>query len=169
MKVKAKILGRAQTMKLLNAVVPEAEKELAKAQMEGAQQVANKIKPRAPGSGRYRASIQGDKLSNRPKEASVLGRGLKNQTKDPNATGVFADWIWRFLEFGTRAHVIEPKTGEYLVFRGADGNTSYVKQVTHPGSAKFPHILPTWRQERKRVRAKMAAAVRKAVKKAKSK
>lgn len=141
MKVKAKILGRAQTMKLLNAVVPEAEKELAKAQMEGAQQVVNKIKPRAPGprTGAYQASIQADLLANRPKERAAGGGGANGNTKDPNATGVFADYIWRFLEFGT------------------------VKM------AKRPHIFPTWRQERKRVRAKMATAVRKAVKKAKSK
>ena len=169
MAIKAKILGREKVMRLLNQVVPEAEKELAKAQMEGAQRVAAKIRPRAPGRGQYAASIQGDKLSNRPDESAVLGKGLQNQTKDPNATGIFADWRWRFLEFGTRAHVIKPKTGEYLVFRGADGQPRYVEQVNHPGSAKFPHIMPTWRQEKPAVRRKMAAAVRKAVKKAKSK
>lgn len=141
MAIKAKVLGREKVMRLLNDIVPEAEKELAKAQIEGAQQVANKIKPRAPGprTGAYQASIQADRLANRPKERALGGGASNANTKDPNATGVFADFIWRFLEFGT------------------------VKM------AKRPHIFPTWRAERKRVRARMAAAVRKAVKKAKSK
>jgi len=141
MAIKAKILGREKVMRLLNQVVPEAEKELAKAQMEGAQQLANKIKPRAPGprTGAYQASIQAARLADRPKERAVGGNGLQGETKDPNATGVFADYIWRFLEFGT------------------------VKM------AKRPHIFPTYRQEKPKIRRKMAAAVRKAVKRAKSK
>ena len=141
MAIKAKILGREKVMRLLNQVVPEAEKELAKAQMEGAQQLANKIKPRAPGprTGAYQASIQAARLTDRPKERAVGGGAANANTKDPNAAGVFADYIWRFLEFGT------------------------VKM------AKRPHIFPTYRQEKPKIRRKMAAAVRKAVKKAKSK
>lgn len=141
MAIKAKMLGREKVTRLLNQVVPEAEKELAKAQLEGAQSVANKIKPRAPGprTGDYQASIQAARLADRPKERALGGGASNSNTKDPNATGVFADFIWRFLEFGT------------------------VKM------AKRPHIFPTWRQERKRVRRNMAAAVRKAIKKAKSK
>lgn len=139
MKVKAKFLSREKMMSLLNGIVPEAEKQLAEAQMEGAETLANKIKPRAPGprTGSYLASIQADKLSNRPRERSVGSKGLNNETKDPNATGVFADYIWRFLEFGT------------------------------VNMTKRPHIFPTYRQERPKIRRKMAAAVRKAVKKAK--
>ncbi len=141
MAIKAKMLGREKVTRLLNQVVPEAEKELAKAQLEGAQSVANKIKPRAPGprTGAYQASIQAARLADRPKERALGGGASNSNSKDPNATGVFADFIWRFLEFGT------------------------VKM------AKRPHIFPTWRQERKRVRRNMAAAVRKAVNKAKSK
>jgi HK97 gp10 family phage protein len=141
MAIKAKMLGREKVTRLLNQIVPEAEKELAKAQLEGAQSVANKIKPRAPGprTGAYQASIQAARLADRPKERALGGGASNSNTKDPNAAGVFADFIWRFLEFGT------------------------VKM------AKRPHIFPTWRQERKRVRRNMAAAVRKAIKKAKSK
>jgi HK97 gp10 family phage protein len=139
MAFKAKMLGREETMRLLNNIVPEAQKELADAQMEGAQTLAAKIKPRAPGprTGKYQASIQADKLSNRPKDRTLGSSGIKNETKDPNATGVFADYIWRFLEFGT------------------------------VNMTKRPHIFPTYRQERPKIRRKMAAAVRKAVKKAK--
>ncbi|QRM43987.1 HK97-gp10 family putative phage morphogenesis protein [Rhizobium sp. BG4] len=137
MKVKAKFLGRETTMRLLNQIVPDAEKELAKEQLAAAQMLASKIKPRTPGpkTGAYRASIEADRLVNRPRQAPA--GGIKNETKDPNATGVFADFIWRFLEFGT------------------------VKM------AKRPHIFPTYRQERPKIRRQMAAAVRKAVKKVK--
>ena len=127
-------------MRRLRAIVPEAEKELAKAQLEGAQELAVRIKPRAPGprTGKYQASIQGDRLANRPKQRAV-SKGLKGQTKDPNATGVFAEFIWRFLEFGT------------------------VKMTARP------HIFPTYRAYRKRLRRKMATAVNKAVRKARKK
>lgn len=140
MKTKATFLGRAKTMQLLNGIVPEAEKELAEAQMKGAQTLANKIKPRAPGprTGKYQASIEAARLADRPNQRAI-GKGLDNDTKDPHATGVFADYIWRFLEFGT------------------------------VNMAKRPHIFPTYRQERPKIRRNMAAAVRKAVKKVKSK
>lgn len=139
MKTKAKFLGRDTTMRLLRDIVPEAEKELAKAQMDGARTLAKKIKPRAPRStGEYEASIHADLLVNRPGQRAI-GKGINNETKDPNATGVFADYIWRFLEFGT------------------------VKM------RKRPHIFPTYRQERPRIRRKMAGAVRKALKGIKSK
>ena len=137
MRVKAQVLGRDAVMRRLRAIVPEAEKQLAAAQLEAAQELANRIKPRAPGprTGKYQASIQGDRLTNRPKERSI-GKGLKGQTKDPNATGVFAEFIWRFLEFGT------------------------VKMTARP------HIFPTYRAYRKKMRRKMAGAVNKAVRKA---
>lgn len=138
MTIRAKVLGRGKTLALLRGIVPEAEKELAKTQLEEAQRLAKKIKPRAPRqTGSYQASIVGDRLAERPGQRAVTG-GLPNETKDPNATGIFAEYIWRFLEFGT------------------------VKM------AKRPHIFPTYRQEKPRIRRKMAASVRKAVKKVKT-
>lgn len=152
MKIKATVQGRDAVMRKLRALVPEAEKQLAVAQLEGAQELADRIRPRAPGKGRYRATIQGDRLSNRPKERA-LGKGLKGQTKDPNATGVFADYIWRFLEFGT----------EPFVNQGRFAGTQ------NPGITAQPHIFPTYRAYRKKLRRKMAGAVSKAVRKARSK
>lgn len=136
MKIKASFQSRAALYARLRQVAPLAEAELAKAQLEGAQELAARIKGRAPrNTGQYAASIQGDKLSNRPKEKSV-GTGLKGATKDPNATGVFAEYIYRFLEFGT------------------------VKMAARP------HIFPTYRAYRKTLRRKMAGAVNKAIRKA---
>lgn len=138
MKIRAKVEGRDALMRRLRAIVPEAERELAKAQLEGAQELSNRIRPRAPSqTGRYRDSIQADRLSNRPGKKPL--NGLKGGTKDPNATGVFAEFIWRFLEFGT------------------------VKMAARP------HIFPTYRAYRKRLRRKMAGAVNKAVRRARKK
>lgn len=137
MRIKAKVEGRESLYRRLRELVPDAEKELAVAQLEGAKEIARRIKGRAPvDTGAYRASLEGDKLVNRPNQQRV-GRGLRGQTKDPNATGVFAEFIWRFLEFGT------------------------VKM------ARQPHVYPTFRAYRKTMRRKMAGAVNKAVRKAK--
>lgn len=135
MKIKAKFESRDALYARLRKAVPLAEAELAKAQLEGAQELATRIRGRAPrNTGKYAASIQGDKLSNRPKEKAV-GKGLKGQTKDPNATGVFAYFTWRWLEFGT------------------------VKMAARP------HVFPTFRAYRKKLRRKMAGAVNKAIRK----
>jgi hypothetical protein len=138
MAYKAKFLGREAVMRKLNRMVPDAEKELAQAQMDVAREAADRIAARARSmiaGSEYVQSIQADLISNRPKNELV---GAINETKDTNATGVFAKWTWRWLEHGT------------------------VKM------AKRPHIFPTWRAYRKTARRKMANAVNKAVRRAKS-
>lgn len=135
MRVKAEFRGRDAVMRRMRKLVPDAEKEVAEAQLEAAQGLASAIENVAPlgETGDYRASIVGAKLSSRPAGRSLVGVG---QTKDPNATGIFADYIWRFLEFGT------------------------VKMAAQP------HIFPTYRANKKRIRRKVAGAVNKAVRKA---
>jgi HK97 gp10 family phage protein len=135
-RVKAKWEGRDKVMARLRSVLPATEQELASTQVEVARELANRIKPRAPvRTGRYRDSIEGAKLSSRPGD-KFIGRG---KTKDPNATGIFADFRWRWLEFGT---------------------------VRMPAR---PHIFPTYRAYRKELRRKMANAVNKAVRRARKK
>lgn len=135
MAVRAKFEGREKVMARLRRLVPDAEKEAAKAQLEAANELAAAIRGRAPvRTGEYRDSIQGGRLSDAPSGGQLVGiRG----TKDPNATGIFARFLWRFLEFGTFS-----------------------------SSAK-PHIFPTYRAMKKRIRRKVAGAVNKAVRKAK--
>lgn len=136
MAIKAKFLGREAVMKKLNAMLPDAEHELAQAQMDVAREAASRIAARAPvgATGDYKASIQADRIGNRPHQELM---GIR-ETKDKNATAVFAKFTWRFLEFGT------------------------VNMTARP------HIFPTWRAYRKTARRKMAAAVNKAVRRAKS-
>jgi hypothetical protein len=136
MAIKAKFRGREAVMRKLNRMVPDAERELALTQMEVAQEAARRIAARAPrgATGDYAGSIEADRIANRSRQELI---GLR-ETKDKNATGVFAKFIWRFLEFGT-VHM-----------------------------TKRPHIFPTWRAYRKIARRMMAAAVNTAVKRATS-
>ncbi|GEC15157.1 HK97 gp10 family phage protein [Nitrobacter winogradskyi] len=136
MAIKSKFLGREAVMRKLNAMLPDAERELAEAQMEVAREAASRIEARAPvgATGDYKGSIEADRIGNRPHQELT---GIR-ETKDKNATAVFAKFTWRFLEFGT------------------------VNMTARP------HIFPTWRAYRKTARRKMAAAVNKAVRRAKS-
>lgn len=161
MVIKAKMLGREALMRKLNQLVPEAEKQLAEAQIDIAKEAASRIAARAPvDSGEYKSSIEGARLADRPQKASLFG----TTTKDKNATGVFAAWYWRFIEFGTSAHTIMAKNAPALHLRG----DVFVDEVNHPGAKAQPHIFPAWRSYQKTARRKMANAVNKAVRKAMS-
>lgn len=147
MRARAKVQGREKVMARLRAIVPAAERELAAAQLEAAKDLAAKIRQRAPGDGEYQRSIQGDRLSARA-SGLVVGKGLKGRTKDRNATGVFAEYIWRFLEYGTkeRFHRNGKSVGK---------------------GPRMPHIFPTYRAQKKAIRRKVANAVNRAVRKTK--
>lgn len=133
MAVRAKFLGRDAVMRRLRKLVPDAEPDLAKAQMDAAEELAAAIRPRAPErTGEYRNSIDAGRLS----EIAGYAKSNLRATKDPNATGIFALFTWRWLEFGTR----------------------YAKAQ--------PHIFPTYRAMRRRIRRKIAGAMNKAVRRA---
>lgn len=127
----AKFENRASVMRRLDAIAPGARVAAGKAQAEAAATLAEAIRSKAPSdTGEYRASIEAAPLSSRPGGKSV---GIR-QTKDQNAQGIFALYIWRFLEFGT------------------------VKMRARP------HVFPTYRQRRKTIRAMISRAVNMAVK-----
>lgn len=124
----------------MNRFVPNAERNIAQTQLDVAKELATDIKARAPvRTGRYRASIRGDRLTSGRGYVGGKLRGLRGQSRDPNATGIFAEYIWRFLEFG---------------HHGRDG-----KFV--PGR---PHIFPIYRASKRRIRSKISAALRKTIK-----
>lgn len=176
-KFKGQWVGRERLMRRLSQLVPEAEKQLADAQLQAGEDLAEKIQSRAPVgvSGEYKASIHAERLADSAGTRRVGGK-IKDttagkaiiKTKDKNAVGIYAGFIWRFLEFGTRAHTIKAKNGPLLVFKGKDGNNIAVPSVQHPGMPRQPHVFPTYRAEKKKIRRKMAAAVNKAVRKIKS-
>lgn len=150
MAFKSKMVGHDAVMRRLREIAPEAEKEVAVAQIEAAEELAGAIEDRAPigqgpDAGDYRASIRGGRIADNP-GADVFGQ---RKTKDPNATGVFANFKWRWIEFGTRER-----------FR-KNGASSGVMP-------RQPHIYPTFREHRKAIRRKVARAVNRALRKTRS-
>lgn len=143
MAVSARFVSRDKVMEHLRLIAPNAETEIAKMQVKVGKDMAGAMKQKAPigdpkyrrrgrKPGTYRDSINAAKLS----EKSGKLVGSIQQTKDPNAVGIFAEWIWHFIEFGTVR------------------------------SRRQPHIFPTYRAERKNMKRRLARAMRNAIKKA---
>lgn len=123
-------------MERLAKALPDAEGEIAAAELAGGEMLAERIRARAPvRTGKYRASIHADLLRNNPDKRNDVA----SRTKDVNAVGIYADFKWRFLEFGT---------------------------VHSPGGQ--PHIFPTYRAAKKEIRRMIGKALNAEVKKAKA-
>lgn len=144
MAFKAKVMGREALMRRLNELVPNAEEYLAEAKLEVVKEAANLISADAPhDTGDYMSEIKGERQADNPNHAPVVG----SKSKDPHAAAVYAPFIWRFLEFGTRAHVNKGK------FAGTQ----------HPGTPAQPHVFPTWRDYKPTAKKKINAAINRAV------
>lgn len=164
MALRAKISreSRDAVMKRLRAVVPDIDQQLEVAQRRAAEELAAAIKARAPvDSGEYRDSIKAVKLAGVDHREKLTGIQM---TKDPNAYGIRALYVWRFLEFGSRAHKIKARRKPELVFRASNGALVRTQEVSHPGTAAKPHIFPTYRAMKKKIRRRISTAVNKALK-----
>lgn len=139
MALKVRVQGRAQLTRDLKAIVPNALKYAADANLQIVEQVAEKITAVAPRGEtlEYAESIEGNFLKNKPDAKSFSDK----QTKDPDAAGLFAPFIWRFLEFGTAPHNTAPGGG---TVKGRSDHAQGNGHM-HPGTAPQPHIWPTWR------------------------
>jgi HK97 gp10 family phage protein len=102
-----RLLGREKVLAEMNRLAPEITAALAEAQLKVAQDLAKKIRSVAPmRTGTYRSSIIGDLISNHPQK-KLVGGGI-GLPKDPHATGIFASYLWRWLEFGTIRQKAQP-------------------------------------------------------------
>lgn len=139
MALKVKITGRAELTRNLQAVVPNALKYAAEANLRIAEEVADKIRDVAPRGAtlEYAESIHGDFLKNNPGALDFSN----NPTKDKDAAGLFASFIWRWLEYGTAPHNTAKGGGT------VKGRSNFHQGIgnIHPGTAAQPHIVPTWR------------------------
>jgi hypothetical protein len=170
-------VNRQELLAKLDLIDPNIQIAIAGMQMKVARDLAEKIKKHAPvgrpenrrpgrAPGTYRDSIHAARLADHPGKKLFAGSGSIQMTKDPNATGIFAEWIWHFLEFGTNPHAIRARSAPLLVFRGSDGQLRSATEVSHPGSPRQPHIFPVYRAERKNMRRRIARAMRVAIKRA---
>lgn len=144
MALKAKVTGRAALMRRLNQLAPNAEKYAAEAKLDVVKEAAVMISADAPyDSGDYMAEIKGERQADNPNHAPVVGV----KSKDPDAAAIYAPWIWRFLEFGTKARL----------------NGGQFKGTQHPGTPAQPHIFPTWRAFKPTAKKRINAAINRAV------
>lgn len=139
MALKVQVKGRAELTRNLNAIVPNALKYAADANLQIVEQAAEKIRDVAPRGAtlEYAESIEGDFLKNKPDAKSFSD----NPTKDPDAAGLFAPFIWRFLEYGTAPHNTAPGGGTVSGRLDAQQGIGNL----HPGTQAQPHIWNTWR------------------------
>lgn len=147
-------------MQRLRSIVPDIDDTLAQKQKEVTEELAEAIRNRAPAKkGEYRNSIQAAKLSDIDYRETP---GIAT-TKDPNAYGIKSLYIWRFIEFGTKSHAIKARKKRYLSFF-INGRRIVKASVIHPGMKAQPHIFPTYRAMKKKIKRKIAAAVNSAIK-----
>lgn len=139
MAFKAKVLGREELMRKFDRLIPEAKEMVAEAKLEVAKEAANLISAEAPHkTGDYMYRIRGGFQKDNPGISVFGGR----KSKDPDAVGVYAPFIWRFIEFGTAPHLIKQKRPGGLL----NINGRLIKSVQHPGARAQPHVFPTWKE-----------------------
>jgi HK97 gp10 family phage protein len=163
MAMKAKVQGREALMRRLNALAPNAEKYAAEAKLSIMEDFAAEMEQKAPtgASLEYMHSFEADFLRNQPTQKQV---GIQ-ATKDKDAVGLFASWIWRFLEFGTAPHSTAKGGGTVAGKKSAAADPSGM----HPGTTAQPHIFPAWRAAKPQAKKRLSAAINKAVREAMNK
>ncbi len=163
MAMKAKIQGREALTHKLDQMAPMANKYAAEEKLAIAKDAASRIAASAPRrTGEYAASIQGDFQRNRS-DHSRIGGGEYRATKDRDATGVFAEFIWRFLEHGTKAHTAEEPRQD----------RRYKKRVVltkakrgHHATKPYPHIFANWRAMRDESKKRIHTAIMRGIREA---
>ena len=160
MALKATITGKDEFFRRLTQVAPNVEKYAAEAKRKGGDELAEAIRHRAPTGAtlEYMESIEADELANRPNQERVS----KAAAKDPTAVGLFAEYIWRWLEWGTAPHNTAKGGGTVL------GQATNLEGggTQHPGTRAQPHIFPTYRAMRPKILKRIRAAVNKGVREA---
>ncbi len=158
MALRAKMMGREALMRRLNELAPSAEKYAADAKLEVVKEAAIRISAAAPhDTGDYMNSIKGERQADNPNHAPVVGR----QSKDPHATAVYAPFIWRFLEFGTKA---SPGQAPHRDRRYKDRVVMTQGKRSHAATPAIPHVFPVWRDFKPKARRMVNAAINRAVK-----
>ena len=132
-----KVRGLDKSMARLRQIAPNVDAALDAAQEKSAQEFVSMAKSLAP----HRTGDYQDSINAKPVKDAEVGStrtftygSVKAGTRVASAWGIFASWIWHFLEFGT------------------------------VDTTAQPHMLPTMRLLQKRIRGRLRRAVNKAVK-----
>nr|WP_320142407.1 HK97 gp10 family phage protein [uncultured Cohaesibacter sp.] len=136
---KTKWIGKERAFRKLKQLAPEVEKQLGPGLEKSADELVGLARRYAPKkSGDYARSIETDQIE---------------EDKQTPAWGVFADFIWRFIEFGTRA-------GKRIEKKGPRIGTL----VRHPGAKAQPHLWPAYRVLQRRIKYRTSRTINKAIK-----
>ena len=95
-------------------------------------------------------NIQKNALSNLTENKSVdtghLRRGITTDIRGLEAIIHTSNIKYApMVEYGTKAHIIRPKSKKALYWKGAKHP---VKQVNHPGSRAKPYLIPAFEKEK---------------------
>ncbi|WP_319568965.1 HK97 gp10 family phage protein [Cohaesibacter marisflavi] len=139
---KTRWIGKEKAFGKLKSLAPAIEKDLSPSLEKSADELAGLARRYAPKkSGDYARSIEADQIK---------------EDKQTPAWGLFADFIWRFIEFGT-------KPGRYGARTSSGGRDRKVYR-THPGTAARPHIWPAYRIVQRRIKSRTSRTINKAIK-----
>ena len=84
--------------------------------------------------------------SNKSVKTGHLIRSISTDVKGLEATIHTSNLKYApMVEFGTKAHIIRPKSKKALYWKGAKRP---VKQVNHPGSKAKPYLIPAFEDEK---------------------
>ncbi len=163
-----KIAGKQKFLGQIAALPAAMKAEIRKALEVSADETTELMKRFVPvRSGALKASIDYTFGQYTPDNANV--RGLKSSGADATEltvtmhAGDAKAWYASLVEFGTKAHIIEPKqAGGKLRLLGG----RFVEEADHPGGTASPYFFPAYRFGKKRAKSRLARAVRNGAKKA---
>lgn len=126
------INGGKQLGQFLQSLPLKIEKNIMRAALRaGARVIANEAKLNVP--------IQDGDL----KRSIRTGSNAKKGRVEAYAkAGDKKAWYYRFVEFGTAAHIIKGRNGGMLRFMAKDGKAIQTLQVSHPGAIAKPYMRP---------------------------
>lgn len=172
-----KLTGLDRLNRKLQQLPPRAEREIRLAMEKGADEVvslAKSLAPLGPASGVKSSNNPGalrDSIgwvwgSKAPKGSVSLGsvtNGSGRRSGDLVIT-IFAGndeaFYARWVEFGTRPHIINAKNAPVM----SRGGVNFGRTVSHPGaSTANAFFFPAYRAMRKRIKSRISRAINKSV------
>jgi HK97 gp10 family phage protein len=126
------ISGGKELGQFLQSLPLKIEKNIMRAALRaGARVIANEAKLNVPiQDGDLKRSIRTGSNAKKCKVEAYAKAGDKKA------------WYYRFVEFGTAAHIIKGKNGGMLRFMAKDGKAIQTLQVSHPGAIAKPYMRP---------------------------
>lgn len=126
------IVGGKELAQFLQQLPLKIEKNIMRAALRaGARVIADEAKQNVP--------VQYGDLK---KSIRTGSNAKKGRVEAYAKAGDKKAWYYRFVEFGTAAHIIKGKSGNNLKFTTKDGKLIQIPQVNHPGAKAKPYMRP---------------------------